>query len=286
MRNTAANDSIGLRLLRAASVEISSRDPKTVARVADWFAPGSETFINFLPGSDYRPTIETAVALRRAGFEPVPHITARSFADAAELTDLLARLAGEAGVRKVMAIGGDVSVPRGPYASTLNLIESGALERSGIAGIGLAAYPEGHHTLAFQALEEALRAKLGAARARGLEPFIVTQFCFEAAPVLQWLAKAHADGVEAPVRIGIAGPASMRALLTFAMRCGVGASIRVLLNQPQSIGRLLRDASPDALVRDLDGGLASLSGEPPTGFHLYPFGGVAKTGEWRRKLLE
>ena len=150
--------------------------------------------------------------------------------------------------------------------------------------MGFAGYPEGHHTLSPQALAAALHEKLRLARMQGLQGFVVTQFCFEAEPVLRWLKQLRAGGDAVPARIGIAGPASLRALLTFAMKCGIGTSLRVLLNQPQSIGRLLRDASPDELVQELAAGLRALHAAG-VGLHLFPFGGLAKTGAWRKQAM-
>src|SRR6476661_3486131 len=83
-------------LLRQASIEISPRDGAAAAKLADWFAPGTQVFINFLPGSDHAPTVAQAAALRRAGFEPVPHLTARGFVSRDELTQTLRQLRGEA----------------------------------------------------------------------------------------------------------------------------------------------------------------------------------------------
>lgn len=281
----ATTTSPACELLRDSSIEVSSRDVGAVARLAAWFAPGTEMFVNFVPGTDHRRSVDMAAAVRAAGFEPVPHVTARSFSSRAELGEFLARLAGEAGVERLLAIAGDVSVPRGPFASTLDLIRTGLLPEHGIKAVGLAGYPEDHHTLSAQSLSDAAQAKLAAAAEQGLATFLVTQFCFEAAPILDWHAATRRAGIAVPIRIGIAGPASLRALLTFAMKCGVGTSLRVLLNQPQSIGRMLRDASPDDLLRELADGFAGLAPGAAPKLHLFPFGGLEKTAAWRRQLL-
>ena len=63
-------------LLSSASVEISSRGHQ-IAELRDNFAAGTDVTITFLPGDNYRHNVETATALRRAGFNPVPHIAAR-----------------------------------------------------------------------------------------------------------------------------------------------------------------------------------------------------------------
>jgi methylenetetrahydrofolate reductase (NADPH) len=63
-------------LLSKASVEISSRGHQ-VAQLSDHFGAGTDVTITFLPGDNYRHNIETAAALRRAGYNPVPHLAAR-----------------------------------------------------------------------------------------------------------------------------------------------------------------------------------------------------------------
>ena len=63
-------------LLPSASVEISSRGHQ-LRELRENFAPGIDVTITFLPGDNYRHNVETAAALRRAGFNPVPHIAAR-----------------------------------------------------------------------------------------------------------------------------------------------------------------------------------------------------------------
>src|SRR3989442_264730 len=97
-----------MALLPRASVEISSRGHQ-VGELRDNFKPGIDVTITFLPGDHTNQTIETAVALRRAGFNPVPHIAAREMASREALGDLLARARLEAGVGRILVIAGDVA---------------------------------------------------------------------------------------------------------------------------------------------------------------------------------
>src|SRR5690554_4490483 len=105
-------------LLTRASIEVAAGSRTALAHLREYFDPGTEVFVNFLPGGDWRPVADTAMALHRAGFVPVPHIAARSVADAAELEAFLSRLA-EAHVTRVLLIAGDQQRPAGPYASSL-----------------------------------------------------------------------------------------------------------------------------------------------------------------------
>ena len=78
-----------------------SKSPRAGIRLPelrDHFAAGTDVTITFLPGDNYRHNVETAAALRRAGFNPVPHIAAREMPSREALDDFLARARGEADV--------------------------------------------------------------------------------------------------------------------------------------------------------------------------------------------
>lgn len=274
-----------VKLLREASIEVSGHDLTAASKLKPWLRPGADVYVKFVPGGSYRQSVEVAAAVRRAGFNPIPHVAARSMRDRAELVDFLKRLGGEAAVERVLVIAGDVPKPVGSFASSLDVIRTELLQENGIRSVGIAGHPEGHPLIQQFALWEALKEKVELARAAGLDLSIVTQFCFEAAPILDWLKMARASGIDVPVRIGIAGPAGIATLLKFAVRCGIGNSLRALSNRPSAFGRLLTDNAPDELVRELAERLPQSPGPLP-GLHFFPFGGVAKTGRWLAAALK
>ena len=73
---------------------------------------------------------------------------------------------------------------------------------------------------------------------------LVTQFFFEHKPFLHWVGE-RAQGVGARLVGGVAGPARTATLLKFAMRCGVGPSIRALSVHPSTFMRLIGDHGPN-----------------------------------------
>lgn len=267
-------------LLASASIEISSHGHQ-LPDLRDNFAPGIDVTITFLPGDNYRRNVETAVALRRAGFNPVPHIAAREMPSRAVLDDFLARLRGEADITRILLIAGDVAGTRGPFKSTLDVCASGLIEARGLTSVSVAGHPEGHP---FLGLPEALRA-LGAwrdwGRRSGTRVDIVTQFCFESGPILQWIGELGKAGIDLPVIVGLAGPATPATLIKFALRCGIGNSMRALRSQIGRFGRLLTDTGPDDVVRGLRSAPPAATA-PIAGFHLFPFGGLRKAAAWLR----
>ncbi len=130
-------------------------------------------------------------------------------------------------------------------------------------------------------LRASLRDKLEAAERAGLKSHIVTQFAFDAWPVVTWLRALRSSGVSNPVRIGMAGPASIPSLIKFAQRCGVRASAKGFARHASSIGKLLTRATPAGLVQELAEAVAHESlGE--IGAHFYSFGGLAQAAKWVR----
>ncbi|XIA67337.1 hypothetical protein ACFIOY_17495 [Bradyrhizobium sp. TZ2] len=131
-------------LLSSASVEISSRGHQ-LAELRDNFAVGTDVTITFLPGDNYRHNIETATALRRAGFNAVPHIAVREMPSREALDDFLAWARGEAAVSRILLIAADVAATKGPFKSTGDVCAGGLIEAHGISCVSLAGHPEGHH---------------------------------------------------------------------------------------------------------------------------------------------
>jgi methylenetetrahydrofolate reductase (NADPH) len=268
-------------LLSSASVEITSRG-RQVEELRDAFSPGGDVTITFLPGDNFRNHIATAVALRRAGFNPVPHLAAREIASPVALDDFLAQARGEADVTRIMLIAGDLARARGPFKSTLDICASGLIEARGIKAVSLAGYPEGHPYLDLPVALAALAARRDWARAAGVSVSVVTQFCFESGPVIDWMSALEKFGVDLPVIVGLAGPATPARLMKFALRCGVGASLKSLRSQIGSFSRLLLETGPDQV---LDGLALAIGAPTPAGLHFFPFGGLSKTGEWIRARL-
>jgi methylenetetrahydrofolate reductase (NADPH) len=268
-------------LLADFSLEITSKDVASLEAAAPALAPATQISVTFLPNEDLQVAAGAVLAVRRLGFVPVPHLSARRLKSQRELDDYLGRLVAEAAVDHVFVIAGDPPRPEGPYEDALALIRSGVLGRHGIRHVGIAGYPEGHPDISQDKLWRALHDKHKVLREAGVEFEIVTQFGFDAEPVLAWLARLRQEGLQAPVRIGVAGPASIKTLLRFAARCGVGASAKVMAKYGLSLAHLLGSAGPDPVIKDLAAGLDPAR-HGDVRLHFYPFGGLAKTAEWVR----
>ena len=235
---------------------------------------GTRVYVSAVPGRPADEAISAAIRLRAAGLEPVPHVAVRNFASIGALDDFLARLNGEAGVRRALVIAGD-RTEYGPFRRALDAIDSGILRRRGIRAIGVAGYPDGHPRIGVDELDRALAEKIAAAEAMGLAVEIVTQFGFDARAILDYIARLRAFGIEQPLRIGLAGPTSLSALLRYAGRCGVRASAQALARRSGLLRQMFSLTVPDDLVRALaDAAPANVCA------HFFSFGGLPATARW------
>ncbi len=269
-----------IELLRGHSIELNPGDAKTLQAAAERLDPGTEVSLAWIPGSNPMDTTAQAASLKRAGHIPVPHVGARHLESAVQLRRLAEQLK-DAGVDRILIIGGDRAAPAGPYDSSLAVMQSGMFQKVGITRIAVGGFPEGNPHIPEKVLNEALQAKINFARKEGLQLSIITQFCFKAEPVIAWVQSVRTRGIDVPIRVGLAGPASLLTLTRYAVRCGVGNSLHVLRENP-SFARILTERGPEPIIRELAASMADGDGRQLgiAGLHFYVFGGFKKTMDW------
>ena len=260
------------------SLEMTAKETEGLREAAPLILPRTQIAITFLPGEEMEQRVEAAVVVRELGFEPIAHLSARRLASEAELDKYLADLSAKAGLKRVFVIAGDPPEPEGPYSDSLQIIESGLLEKHGIEVVGVGGHPEGHPNNTKAELWDWMERKIAAVRAHGMTPLVVTQFAFDDDAIIEWLAEMRTRGIDVPVRLGVPGPAGIKRLLGFAKRCGVGASASVMKKYGISLTNLIGSAGPDKLVASLEKGLTEKHGR--VRLHFYPFGALKASAEW------
>ena len=263
--------------------------PGSAAKIPDYrehLRQGCSIAVTFLPGSDYRDTISTSRRLRDEGFEPVPHIVGRSVPSEKDLMTFLDAVTSEAGVNHVVALAGAVDKPLGPYDSSMALLETGLFDKYNIKKIGVAGHPEGNPDIPDDMLKHALDFKNDFSKRTDAQLYIVTQFVFEAQPIINWDKAIQASGNELPIHIGVPGLASLKALINHARACGIGASMKFLTKQARNVTKLLTVQSPDKLIIDL----AKYKAEDPAcgikKVHMYPLGGMRRSAAYSYALAD
>jgi methylenetetrahydrofolate reductase (NADPH) len=276
---TTAKTGAAAPLLADFSLGVTWHGVRELEQARAAIPPGTRVHVGFVDSEDLATRVATVRAVRRFGYLPVPIIAARRLRSEEMLRAYLAglRVAGASG--SVLVVGGDPAQPRGPYPDAASVIGSGVLEGYGIKRVGVAGHPAGHPVVADGVLWPALAGKSAALARRGLGASVSTQFGFDANLVLSWLADLRAKGVRLPVSIGVPGPATVRRLLTYASRCGVGVTEDVAREYGFSLTEPAGTAGPDRFIRALASGYdAQLHGDVK--LHFYPFGGIGLLAEW------
>ena len=288
-RSAATNDGVKQRIADFMTGFTAETTPGSAAKIPDYrehLRPGTVVYITFLPGSDFDDTIAVAKRLEGEGFLPVPHFAARSIPNAAFLEDKLARLTGEVGLAQVLVIGGSVDKPAGDFSDSMQLLETGLFDKHGIRKFGVAGHPEGSPDISDEAIAEALRWKNDFAERSSAELYLVTQFCFEAGPVIAWDRRIRAAGNRLPIHVGVPGLATIKTLLGHAKACGIGPSMKFLTRQARNLTKLMTVSAPDRLVTDLAAYQASDPGCGITGVHMYPLGGLRRSAKWSHAVID
>ncbi|WP_137680163.1 methylenetetrahydrofolate reductase [Aurantiacibacter suaedae] len=260
------------------SLEMTAKEIEGLKEAAPLIRPNTQVAVTFLPGEELSQRVEAAVLVRELGFEPIVHLSARRIESEEQLDWYLGEITQKAGVKRVFIIAGDPPEAEGPYENSLQIIESGLLEKHGITIVGVGGHPEGHPNNSAEELWVWMQKKLDAVRAHGMTPLVVTQFAFDDDAIVEWIGEMRDRGIDVPVRLGVPGPAGIKRLLGFAKRCGVGASASVMKKYGISITNLIGSAGPDKLVGNLEEKLTERHGR--VRLHFYPFGALKASAEW------
>jgi methylenetetrahydrofolate reductase (NADPH) len=271
------------QLARECSIEMNVQDVRELEASRALLPAGKKVYVSHLPKQTWRQTLDACGAVSQAGFDPIPHIPVRLLDNERVLDSFLAEAVRDAGVHEVLLIAGDYPHPNGPYASVVDVLRTGKLGEHGLSRVSLAGHPEGHPKVALTEIRRAEREKAQLALSLGLETTLLTQFFFEAHPFLDWAKELRSEVAGVRLVGGLSGPASIATLFRYAVRCGVGPSIRALGARPTSLVKLIGEHGPEHVMRDL----ASARVTQPDlfdGVHFFCFGGFLRTCEWLQRV--
>ena len=268
--------------LQGYSIEVMPRTAEKIADFSPLLPAGTRVYIAHIEGTAIEDMVATAKRLSDEGFTPMPHFPARIIKDRATLGDWIARYQGEAGVKQALLLAGGVATPHGDFATSMQLLESGAF--SGFDRLHIAGHPEGNRDIdpdgSDKMVMEALRWKQAFSERTDAKMAMATQFCFEPAPVIAWAERLAAEGISLPIHIGVAGPGKLQTLLKFAIACGVGASLRVLQKRARDVTKLLMPFTPDDFLTALAEHKAANPGFGIESVHFFPLGGITANATW------
>lgn len=276
-------------LIAGYSIEVT---PKTAAKIDDFrplLARGTRVYIAHIDGTPINDMVATARRLHDEGMVVMPHIPARSIADQATLQDWISRYRNEADVDQALLLGGGLSRPAGHFDSSIQLIETGIFDRFGFKRLHVAGHPEGSRDIdpdgSTARVDEALRFKQAYSDSTDAELAIVTQFGFDARPVIAWSERIAGAGISLPIHIGVAGPTKLQTLIKFALSCGVGPSVAVLQKRALDLTKLLVPYEPHEFLSDIANYKQANPASLIEQIHVFPLGGIRPAAEWMNGQL-
>ena len=232
------------------SLEIS---PKTDL---DTLPELKDVYITFLPGGDFKDTATKSGELVQKGYNPIPHIPARSIENDNHLKEYI-NMCKDLGVKQCLVIGGSRD-PVGKFDSSIQLLETGFFD--GLK-IGIAGHPEGSPDISDAELEKAMQDK------KPYADYIVTQWLLDPGPIIDFISKQSV-----PVHVGITGPLKITSLIKFANIVGAKNSINFLKSNFTKALDLMKPKDPNEIIGKLK--------DHSDNFHIYTFGGLKETNKW------
>jgi len=241
--------------------------------------PNSHVAVTCSPTKGVDETIELSEKLIAQGFQVIPHIAAKCVSGEKHLETIVKRL-DALSVESIFVPGGDRPEPIGEFNNAYDLLK--ALQKSGhnIKNIGIAAHPEGHPDVNEKILMEALEKK------KDLADYIVTQMCFDANILGDWLVRINQQGVHLPVWVGLPGAIERGRLLRTSLRIGVGDSLRFLRKKSQVAAELMKSSiyNPDKLVTSISE-YKDIADTNLAGYHIFCFNQIEITEKWRTETI-
>lgn len=217
---------------------------------------------------------------------PVLHIAARRLTGSTELEDVLSQLCETAGLSSALVIAGDIEQCAGPYRSSIDLLETGLLEKHGISNISIAGYPGRHPEISEMLIWKSLSEKCEYAKTSAADFQIVSQFTFSHQLILRWEDELKQTGIALPVFLSVPGPAKLTTLLGCARMCGVSGSLKQLTRNRTALMGLATINTPDRLLTAIARHRVGVPDSLITGIHFNTFGGFEETARWVKAILD
>ena len=162
--------------------------------------------------------------VRQFGHRPIPHLTARRYRNPEQLAETLQFLSDEGAAREALILAGDAE-PVGSLKDSLDVVDSGVLEQSGLERIWFSGYPEGHPKISEERLASAWNRKLEWSRSCRIPIGVVTQLAKDPETSAEWCREQGfaEQGVEARIsQFLFARPEILTDLAQLAGGSGVG----------------------------------------------------------------
>jgi methylenetetrahydrofolate reductase (NADPH) len=271
-------------ILHGYSIEVTPRTAAKVERFRDLLPAGTRVYIAHIDRTPITDMVATARRLRDEGFAVMPHFPARIIKDAAELEEWIRRYRDAADVDQALLLAGSIASPLGAFHCSIQLLETGLFDKYRFRRLHVAGHPEGNRDIdpdgTTARVDEALIWKQSFSERTNAEMAIVTQFFFDAKPVIDWAERLQSLGVALPIHVGVTGPTKLQTLIKYAITCGVGPSFKVLQKRAMDVTKLLLPYEPVEVLSKLAAYRQTHPESRIEQVHIFPLGGIKASAVW------
>ncbi|MEM8749586.1 MAG: methylenetetrahydrofolate reductase [Pseudomonadota bacterium] len=262
-----------------ASIEVSAKHVLDGKLHDEMLPKGTRVYLTDVGVDPLADIILSTRKITDMGYAAVPHIPARRIESQSALEARLAGLVQEGGARDVLVIAGEADSQMGPYSQSLDVLQTGLIDKLGITHVGIGGHPEGNPAYGKQDVTAILKEKLDFGANSDAEFRIVTQFGFDGSKFVEWTQALANAGIEAPIHLGVAGPAKITTLIKYAAMCGVGNSLNFFKKRTSAIAQLATKHSPEDVVDPIEKAWRS-NDSLIAQLHVFPFGGLQSSADW------
>lgn len=262
-----------------ASMEVSAKHVHDGKLDSSMLPKGTRVYVTDVGVDPVADIIAATRKITDMGYMAVPHVPARRIESESALRSRLSGLVNEGGVTDVLIIAGEADAQMGPYNESLAILQTGLIDELGIAHVGIGGHPEGNEAYGGRDVMSVLKDKVAFGTQSDAEFRIVTQFGFDGAGFVAWAKKVAETGIEAPIHLGVAGPAKITTLIKYAAMCGVGNSLNFFKKRTSAITQLATKHSPEDVVDPIERAWAT-SDSNIAQLHVFPFGGLKASADW------
>ena len=262
-----------------ASIEVSAKHVHDSKLEAGLLPAGTRVYITDVGVDPVADIISAARKVTDMGYATVPHIPARRIESESALESRLSGLVNDAGVDDILIIAGEADEQMGPYSKSLQILQTGLVDKLGIKHVAVGGHPEGNPAYGNDDVMDVLREKFEFSKSSDATMRLTTQFGFDGPGFVNWANDVAAAGIDLPIHLGVAGPAKITTLIKYAAMCGVGNSLNFFKKRTGAIAQLATKHSPEDVVGPIEN--SWLKGNNNIAqLHVFPFGGLKSSADW------
>ena len=262
-----------------ASIEVSAKHVHDSKLEAGLLPAGTRVYITDVGVDPVADIISAARKVTDMGYATVPHIPARRIESENALESRLSGLVNEAGVNDILIIAGEADEQMGPYSKSLQILQTGLVDKLDIKHVAVGGHPEGNPAYGNDDVMDVLREKFEFSKSSDATMRLTTQFGFDGPGFVNWANDVAAAGIDLPIHLGVAGPAKITTLIKYAAMCGVGNSLNFFKKRTGAIAQLATKHSPEDVVGPIEN--SWLEGNNNIAqLHVFPFGGLKSSADW------